>query len=170
MQFPQSLRPERRQNSRISTIRFHNLKYLEGNCMRNFSPVDERWPQGLPTRLRTLTVRAFSGCSAKKFARHRAFSGSSAKKFAQHTPVSSISGTKLSRHSRKHPIWALFRVQGDFIHGCGSNKPSGRTSLTNSAAFEAQHTAADLCAHDPAVVVDTGDHRRDRNERKNAHA
>ena len=64
MQFPQGLRPERRQNSRISTIEVHHLKCLEGNCMRNFSPADERWPQGLPTRLRTLTVRAFSGCSA----------------------------------------------------------------------------------------------------------
>ena len=65
MQFPQSLRPERRQNGRISTIEVHHSKYLEGNCMRNFSPADERRPQGLPTRLRTLTVRAFSGCSAK---------------------------------------------------------------------------------------------------------
>ena len=65
MQFPQGLRPERRQNSRISTIEVHHLKCLEGNCMRNFSPADERRPQGLPTRLRTLTVRAFSGCSAK---------------------------------------------------------------------------------------------------------
>lgn len=64
MQFPQSLRPERRQNGRISMIEVHHLKCLEGNCMRNFSPADERWPQGLPTRLRTLTVRAFSDCSA----------------------------------------------------------------------------------------------------------
>ena len=63
MQFPQGLRPERRQNGRISMIEVHHLKCLEGNCMRNFSPADERWPQGLPTRLRTLTVRAFSGCS-----------------------------------------------------------------------------------------------------------
>ena len=65
MQFPQGLRPERRQNSRISTIEVHHLKCLEGNCMRNFSPADERRPQGLRTHLRTLTVRAFSGCSAK---------------------------------------------------------------------------------------------------------
>lgn len=65
MQFPQSLPPERRQNGRISTIQVHHSKCLEGNCMRNFSPADERRPQGLPTRLRTLTVRAFSGCSAK---------------------------------------------------------------------------------------------------------
>ena len=64
MQFPQSLPPERRQNSRISTIEVHHLKCLEGNCMRNFSPADERRPQGLPTRIRTLTVRACSGCSA----------------------------------------------------------------------------------------------------------
>ena len=35
---------------------------------------------------------------------------------------------------------------------------------------EDQHTAADLCTHDPAIVVDTGDHRQDRIERKDAHA
>ena len=64
MQFPQSLRPERRQNGRISTIEVHHSKYLEGNCMRNFSPADERRPQGLRTHIHTLTVRAFSGCSA----------------------------------------------------------------------------------------------------------
>ena len=64
MQFPQGLRPERRQNGRISMIEVHHLKCLEGNCMRNFSPADERWPQGLPTRIRTLTVRAFSGSPA----------------------------------------------------------------------------------------------------------
>ena len=65
MQFPKSLRPERGQNGRISTIEVHHLKYLEGNCMRNFSPTDERRPQGLRTHIHTLTVRAFSGCSAK---------------------------------------------------------------------------------------------------------
>ena len=64
MQFPQGLRPERRQNGRISMIEVHHLKCLEGNCMRNFSPADERWPQGLPTHLRTQTMRAFSGCPA----------------------------------------------------------------------------------------------------------
>lgn len=64
MQFPQSLPPERRQNSRISTIEVHHSKYLEGNCMRDFSPTDERRPQGLRTHIHTLTVRAFSGCSA----------------------------------------------------------------------------------------------------------
>ena len=64
MQFPQSPRARRHKNGRISTVRVHNLKYLEGNCMRNWSPTDERWPQGLPTRIRTLTVNAFSGSSA----------------------------------------------------------------------------------------------------------
>ena len=70
-------------------------------------------------------------------------------------------------------------------------RPSRRIPLASSAAFEArhtatdlytpimaaplisredQHTAADLCTHDPAIVVDTGDHRQDRIERKNAHA
>ena len=56
-------------------------------------------------------------------------------------------------------MWIEQAEQGECIHACGSNKPSGRTSLTNSATFEAQHTAADLCIHDPAIVVDTGDHR-----------
>lgn len=64
MQFPRRPHARQRENGRISTVRVQNLKCLEGNCMRNFSPVDERWPQGLRTRLRTLTVRAFSGCSA----------------------------------------------------------------------------------------------------------
>ena len=64
MQFPQSLRPERRQNGRISTIEVHHLKCFEGNCMRNFSPADERRPQGLRTRLRTLPVRASSSSPA----------------------------------------------------------------------------------------------------------
>ena len=31
---------------------------------------------------------------------------------------------------------------------------------------EDQQTAANLCTHDPAIVVDTADHRQDRNERK----
>jgi len=35
---------------------------------------------------------------------------------------------------------------------------------------EDQQAGTDLCVHDPAIVVDTGDHRRDRFERKNAHA
>ena len=58
--------------------------------MRNFSPAHERRPQGLRTRIRTLTMRAFSGSSAKNFARHRAFSGSSAKKFARHGPFAAV--------------------------------------------------------------------------------
>ena len=78
-------------------------------------------------------------------------------------------GTKLAQHTVERTIWALFRVQGEFIHACESNKPSGRISLTNSSVFEVQHTAADLCAHDPPIVVDTGGHRQDRNERKNTH-
>ena len=64
MQFPQSLRPERRQNSRISTICCDTLKCLEGNCMRNFSPADERSPQGLRTHIHTFTVNAFGDSPA----------------------------------------------------------------------------------------------------------
>ena len=79
MQFPQNPHPHWAQNGRISTIRFHNLKYLEGNCMRNVSPADERRPQGLRAHIHTLTMKAFSDSSAKKSAQHGASSGSSAK-------------------------------------------------------------------------------------------
>ena len=191
MQFEQNPHPHWAQNGRISTIRFHNLKYLEGNCMRNVSPADERRPQGLRAHIHTLTMRAFSDSSAKKFAQHTPISSISGTKLAQHTPSHRMCGTKLAQHAAKSPIWALFRVQGEFIHACGSNSPSRRIPLASSAAFEArhtatdlytpimaaplisredQHTAADLCTHDPAIVVDTGDHRQDRIERKNAHA
>ena len=67
--------------------------------MRNFSPADERWPQGLPTRIRTLTARAFSGCSAKKLAQHGAFSSYSAKKLAQHRAFSGSPAKKFARHA-----------------------------------------------------------------------
>ena len=233
MQFQQSLHTRRHENGRISTIRFHNLKYLEGNCMQNLSPGDERQPQGLRAHIHTFTMRAFSDSSAKKFAQHTPISSISDTKLAQHTPTNTtpdtklaqqplshrmcgtklaqqllshrmcgtklalhtpshrMCGTKLAQHAAKSPIWALFRVQGEFIHACGSNSPSRRIPLASSAAFEArhtatdlytpimaaplisredQHTAADLCTHDPAIVVDTGDHRQDRIERKNAHA
>ena len=205
MQFPQNPHPHWAQNGRISTIRFHNLKYLEGNCMRNVSPADERRPQGLRAHIHTFTMRAFSDSSAKKFAHCGPSRSSSAKKLARHTPTNATPGRKLSRHtptnatpgrklsrySKKHPIWALFRVQGECIHACGSNRPSRRIPLASSAAVEArhtdtdlytpimaapligrkdQHTAAALCIHDPAIVVDTGDHRQDQIERKNAHA
>ena len=46
---------------------------LEGNCMRNFSPAHERRPQGLRTHIDTFRMMAFSGSSAKKFARHGPF-------------------------------------------------------------------------------------------------
>ena len=58
--------------------------------MRNFSPADERRPQGLRTHIDTFPMMAFSGSSAKKLARHRAFSGSSAKKFARHGPFAAV--------------------------------------------------------------------------------
>ena len=66
MQFQQSLHTHWAQNGRISTTQFHNLKYLEGNCMRNLSPGDERQPQGLRAHIHTFTMRAFSDSSAKK--------------------------------------------------------------------------------------------------------
>lgn len=41
--------------------------------MRNFSPAHERRPQGLRTHIDTFPMMAFSGSSAKKFARHGPF-------------------------------------------------------------------------------------------------
>ena len=99
MQFPQNPHPHWAQNGRISTILFHNLKYLEGNCMRNVSPADERRPQGLRAHIHTLTMKAFSDSSAKRFAQHGASSGSSAKKLAQHTPTNTRPDTKLALHT-----------------------------------------------------------------------
>lgn len=109
MQFPQGLRPERRQNSRISTIEVHHLKCLEGNCTRNFSPTDERRPQGLRTHIHTLTVRAFSGCSATlprksspgtpENSIFRPFWACRANYFA-HTPIPGRAGRTFSRIAR----------------------------------------------------------------------
>ena len=67
--------------------------------MRNFSPADERRPQGLRTHIDTFPMMAFSGSSAKKLARHGAFSGSSAKKLAQHRASSGSPAKKLARHA-----------------------------------------------------------------------
>ena len=81
-------------------------------------------------------------------------------------------------------------TQGELFHARTHTRPSRRIPLASSAAVEARHTATDLytpimaapligredqhtaaalCTHDPAIVVDTADHRQDRNERKNAH-
>ena len=79
MQFPQSLLTRRYENGGISTVRVQNLKYLEGNCMRNLSPADERWPQGLRTHIDTFTMRTCSGSSAKILAHHGPSRSSSAK-------------------------------------------------------------------------------------------
>ena len=98
MQFPQNPHPHWAQNGRISTIRFHNLKYLEGNCMRNVSPADERRPQGLRAHIHTFTMRAFSDSSAKKSAQHTPISSISGTKLAQHTPTNTTPDTKLAQH------------------------------------------------------------------------
>ena len=81
-------------------------------------------------------------------------------------------------------------TQGELFHARTHTRPSRRIPLASSAAVEARHTAtdlytpimaapligredqqtaADLCTHDPPIVVDTGDLRQDRIERKNAH-
>ena len=151
MQFQQSLHTRRHENGRISTIRFHNLKYLEGNCMRNVSPGDERQPQGLRAHIHTFTMRAFSDSSAKKFAQHTPISSISGTKLAlhtpstttpgrklsRHTPVSSISGTKLALHTPSHrmrgtklallaqngPILRVLPAHGELSTAVTTNKP-----------------------------------------------
>ena len=65
-------------------------------------------------------------------------------KLAQQTPTNTAPGTKLALHAVKRPIWALFRVQGEFIHACVSNNPSRGLSLAHSATFETRHTAPNL--------------------------
>ena len=116
MQFPQNPHPHWAQNGRISTIRFHNLKYLEGNCMRNVSPADERRPQGLRTYIDTFPpeglqqlfreklrpLRPVPQQFRKKLARHTPSTTTPGRKLSQHTPVSSISGTKLALHTPSH--------------------------------------------------------------------
>ena len=98
MQLPRRPHARQRKNGRISTVRVQNLKCLEGNCMRNLSPADERWPQGLRAHIHTLAMRPLSDSSAKKFAQRSPSRSTSAKKFAQHTkkqrfsPVLSLQG------------------------------------------------------------------------------
>ena len=83
--------------------------------MRNFSPADERQPQGLPTCIRTLTMRACSGTSAKKLAQHGASSGSPAKKLARHGTSSGTSAKKLAQHARKQHFSAILGSQGELF-------------------------------------------------------
>ena len=137
MQFPQNPHPHWAQNGRISTIRFHNLKYLEGNCMRNVSPADERRPQGLRAHIHTFTRRAFSDSSAKKFAHCGPSRSSSAKKLAQHTPTNTTPDTKLALHTPSHrmrgtklallaqngPIWRVLPARGELSTAVATNKP-----------------------------------------------
>lgn len=118
MQFPR--RPHARQceNGRISTVRVQNLKCLEGNCMRNLSPADERWPQGLRAHIHTLTMRPLSDSSAKKFAQRSPSHSTSAKKFAQHTkkqrfsPALSLQGELFRAPRQEREMRGeLFRTQ-----------------------------------------------------------
>ena len=110
MQFPQSLRPERRQNSRISTICCDTLKCLEGNCMRNFFPADERSPQGLRTHIHTFTVNAFGDSPAalpRKNSPSTARSATAPRKTSPSTLENSIFrpfGLAGRTFSRSHPL------------------------------------------------------------------
>ena len=232
MQFQQSLHTRRHENGRISTIRFHNLKYLEGNCMRNVSPGDERQPQGLRAHIHTFTMRAFSDSSAKKVRplrpipqqfrkktrpahphqRHTRYKTRPTAPFPPHVRDKTRPAHPRQQHLRyktrpahsKWPnvarfarAWRTFyrchhqqATQGELFHARTHTRPSRRIPLASSAAVEARHTATDLytpimaapliskedqqtaanlCTHDPPIVVDTGDHRQNRNERKNAH-
>ena len=121
MQFQQSLHTRRHENGRISTIRFHNLKYLEGNCMRNVSPADERRPQGLRAHIHTFTMRAFSDSSAKKFAQHTPISSISGTKLAQHTPTNTTPDTKLAQQPLSHRMCGTKLAQQLLSHRmCGT--------------------------------------------------
>ena len=92
--------------------------------MRNFSPADERQPQGLPTCIRTLTMRACSGTSAKKLAQHGASSGSPAKKLARHGTSSGTSAKKLAQHARKQHFSAILGSQGELFRARSHSRPS----------------------------------------------
>ena len=149
MQFPQSPHPRQAINGRISTIQLHDLKCLEGNCMRNISPLTRSAHTDCGGTY-TLTMRP-SAASPRHNSPVRY--GTPGTKLAQHTPTNTTPGTKLTQHTVKRPIWALFRVQGEFIHACGSNKPSMRISLAHAASFEARHPAPNLHAPNMAAPL-----------------
>ena len=107
MQFPQSLLTRRYENGGISTVRVQNLKYLEGNCMRNLSPADERWPQGLRTHIDTFTMRTCSGSSAKILAHHGPSRSSSAKN-SPRTPPSTASPVQNSPRTPENTRFGHF--------------------------------------------------------------
>ena len=157
MQFQQSLHTHWAQNGRISTTQFHNLKYLEGNCMRNLSPGDERQPQGLRAHIHTFTMRAFSDSSAKKFAQHGASSGSSAKKLAQHTPTNTRPDTKLALHTPTNATPGTKLAQQPLSHRmCGTklalHTPSHRMCGTKLALHTPSHRmrGTKLALHTPS--------------------
>ena len=116
MQFQQSLHTHWAQNGRISTTQFHNLKYLEGNCMRNLSPADERRPQGLRAHIHTFTMRAFSDSSAKKFA-HCGPSRSSSAKNSPGTPPSAASPVQNSPNTN-HTGPLQYKTRPAHPHQC----------------------------------------------------
>ena len=155
MQFPKSLRPERGQNGRISTIEVHHLKYLEGNCMRNFSPADERRPQGLRTHIDTFPMRDFSGSSAKKFAQHGAFSGSSAKKLAQHGSPRSSSAKNFAQHAIKHRFWAILSTLGELFRAHTHTRPRRANFFAHSTRRRGNFETSNTFAHHAARSIET---------------
>ena len=145
MQFPQNPQPHWEQNGRISTIRFHNLKYLEGNCMRNLSPGDERRPQGLRAHIHTFTMRAFSDSSAKKFAHCGPSRSSSAKKLSQHTPTNTTPDTKLAQQPLSHRMCGTKLAQQLLSHRmCGTKlaqHETHRATAVQNSPCAPLHTA-----------------------------
>ena len=140
MQFPQNPHPHWAQNGRISTIRFHNLKYLEGNCMRNVSPADERRPQGLRAHIHTLTMKAFSDSSAKKFAQHTPISSISGTKLAQHTPTNTTPDTKLAQQPLSHRMCGTKLAHQPLSHRmCGTKLAQQLLSHRMCGTKLAQH-------------------------------
>lgn len=114
MQFPQSLLTRRYENGGISTVRVQNLKYLEGNCMRNLSPADERWPQGLRTHIHTLTVSALNSTSTAKLSLHAFLAISPVQNSPNSPPLNSTSETKFALLPENGPFLGILALQGEF--------------------------------------------------------
>ena len=101
-------------------------RHVHGESVQRLFHEKTRPPRSVPQQFREKLAQhtPTSTTPDTKLAQPTPVSSISGTKLAQHTPTNTTPGTKLARYSRKHPIWALFRVQGEYIHACGSNRPS----------------------------------------------
>ena len=95
--------------------------------MRNFSPTDERRPQGLRTHIHTLTVRAFSGCSAKNFA----------------------------QHAIKHRFWAILSTLGELFRAHTHTRPRRANFFAHSTRRRGNFETSNTFAHHAARSLET---------------